>query len=129
MLFVVSGCHRSYYRRQADNEARRLIQLKSNDSRWNNSSDGGIEIDPQSRMFDPFSQDHPPMPPDDPASHKFMQCVDGKRGYPHWHANGDTSHVENPEWRAFLPINQDGEVQLDLHTAFQLAMIHSPDLQ
>ena len=125
----IAGCHRSYYRRQADNEARRLIQQKSDDPRWNNSADGGIEIDPQSRMFDPFSQDHPPIPPDDPASHRLMQCVDGKRGYPEWHANGDTSHVENPEWRAFLPINEDGEVQLDLHTAFQMAMIHSPDLQ
>ena len=126
---LLAGCHRSYYRRQADKEAQRLIQQKSNDPRWNSSSDGTIEVSPQSRMFDPFSLDHPPIPPDDPASHSLMFCVDGKRGYPHWHANGDTSHVENPEWRAYLPINESGEVQLDLHTAYQMALLHSPDLQ
>lgn len=125
----VSGCHRSYYRRQADAEAQRLIQEKSLDARWNNSSDGTIEINPMSRMFDPFSSDHPPLPPDDPASHQFMHSVNGKPGYPHWHANGDTSYVENPEWQAFLPINENGEVVLDLTSAFQLAQVHSPDLQ
>ena len=125
----VSGCHRSYYRRQADADAQRLIREKSNDARWNNSSDGGIEIEPMSRMFDPFSSDHPPLPPDDPASHQFMHRVNGKRGYPHWHANGDTNFVENPEWESYLPVNENGEVVLDLASAFELAQIHSPDLQ
>lgn len=125
----MAGCHRGYYRRQADQEARRLIQQKSCDPRWNSSADGSIEIDPQSRMFDPFSMDHPPIPPDDPASHNLMHCVDGHRGYPHWHANGDTSHIENPQWRCFLPTNESGELVLDLESAYQLALLHSPDLQ
>lgn len=124
-----SGCHRGYYRRQADCEAQRLIREKSCDPRWNHSADGTIEIDPQSRMFDPFSSDHPPIPPDDPASHQLMHCVDGHRGYPHWHANGDTNHVENPEWRYYLPVNDKGELVLDLESAYQLALLHSPDLQ
>lgn len=125
----VSGCHRSYYRRQADADAQRLIREKSCDPRWNSSSDGTIDVNPMSRMFDPFSSDHPPLPPDDPASHRYMHCADGKPGYPHWHANGDTSYVENPEWQAYLPANENGEVVLDLTTAFQLAQVHSPDLQ
>lgn len=129
IVAFVSGCHRSYYRRQADAEAQRMIREKSNDPRWNNSSDGTIAIEPMSRMFDPFSSDHPPLPPDDPASHQFMHRVDGKPGYPHWHANGDTSFVENPEWQSYLPANENGEVVLDLASAFQLAQIHSPDLQ
>ena len=125
----VSGCHRSYYRRQADAEAQRLIREKSFDPRWNTSQDGGIDIDPMSRMFDPFSSDHPPLPPDDPSSHQLMHRINGHRGYPHWHANGDTNFVENPEWESYLPVNENGQVVLDLATAYQLAQIHSPDLQ
>ncbi|MEM9412572.1 MAG: hypothetical protein AAGA30_15775, partial [Planctomycetota bacterium] len=129
LVFSPIGCHRGYYRRQADNEAQRLIQEKSSDTRWNHSIDGSVEIDPQSRMFDPFSADHPPIPPDDPTSHSLMNCVNGKPGYPHWHANGDTSHVANPQWRAYLPINENGRVLLDMDSAYQMALLHSPDLQ
>jgi len=122
------GCHRSYYRRQADMEASRLIREKATDPRWN-TAEGSIDIDPQSRMFDPFSADHPPIPPDDATSHQFMHNVDRKEGYPHWHANGDTNHVENPVWMSYLPINEKGQVVLNLERAYQLALIHSPDLQ
>ena len=80
-------------------------------------------------MFDPFSADHPPIPPDDPASHSLMHCVNGKRGYPHWHANGDTNFVESPEWRAYLPIGENGVVKLDVERAYQMALLHSTDLQ
>lgn len=127
-LVVLAGCHRSYYRRQADAEARRLIREKANDPRWD-SADGTVDIDPQSRMFDPFSKDHPPIPPDDAASHQLMYRVDGKEGYPHWHANGDTNYVENPEWKAYLPMNEKGQVVLNLERAYQLALLHSPTLQ
>jgi len=127
-VVLMFGCHRGYYRRQADTEAKSLIQDKATDPRWN-SSDGSIEIDPYSRMFNPFSSDHPPLPQDDPASHQFMHCVDGKRGYPHWHANGDTDFVENPEWRAYLPRNEQGQLVLTLDRAYQLALLHSPEYQ
>jgi len=126
-LATISGCHRSYYRRQADVEVNRLIAQKTVDPRWN-SIKGDIEIDSQSRMHDPFSQDHPPIPTDDPASHKLMRQVDGKPGYPHWHANGDISEVENPLWKSYLPFNERGEVQLSLERAYQLALLHSPEL-
>ncbi|MFK7766869.1 MAG: hypothetical protein AB8B55_06575 [Mariniblastus sp.] len=122
------GCHRGYYRRQADVEARRLIREKASDPRWD-TADGSIEVDPQSRMFNPFSQDHPPIPPDDAASHQFMHRVNGKEGYPHWHANGDTNFVESPEWQSYLPTNEKGQVVLNLERAYQLALIHSPQLQ
>ena len=127
-LCAAIGCHRGYYRRQADAEAKRLILQKSNDPRWNTAS-GNIDIDPQSRMFDPFSADHPPIPPDDPASHQLMHCVDGKPGYPQWNANGDTNYVENPDWRRYLPVDEKGQVVLTLDGAFQLALINSPEYQ
>ena len=127
LCFIV-GCHRSYYRRQADAETQRLVRQKAIDPRWN-TADGSIEVDPQSRMFNPFSQDHPPIPPDDATSHQLMYSVDGKEGYPHWHANGDTDAVENPEWRAYLPVNEKGQVVLTLERAYQLALLHSPQYQ
>ena len=129
LQFVAAiGCHRSYYRRQADAEARRLIREKSFDPRWD-SSDGSIDVDPQSRMFNPFSEDHPPIPPDDAASHQLMYRVDGKEGYPHWHANGDTNYVEAPEWLNYLPINEKGQIVITLERAYELALLHSPELQ
>ncbi len=127
-ICAMVGCHRSYYRRQADAEAIRLIQEKANDPRWNRSA-GSIAIDPYSRMFNPFSSDHPPIPPDDAASHQLMHNVDGKSGYPHWHANGDTDYVENPDWKSYLPANEAGELVLTLDRAFQLALLHSTELQ
>jgi hypothetical protein len=38
-------------------------------------------MDPRSRFFDPYDQDEPPMPPDDPISHELMLEVDGKKGF------------------------------------------------
>ena len=125
---AVIGCHRGYYRRQADAEARRLIAEKTCDPRWDNA-DGSLEIVPESRMFNPFSSDHAPLPPDDPQSHKLMHCVDGREGFAHWHANGDTDHVENPTWMSYLPVNEKEQVFLTLDRAFQLASIHAPVLQ
>lgn len=121
---LVAGCHRGFYRRQANAEAQRLIAEKTNDPRWD-SATGDISVDPQSRMFNPFSEDHPPMPKDDPSSHQFMHKVDGKPGYSQWHANGDTDFAENPEWLAYLPMNERGEVVIDLDRAVDLAYMHS----
>ena len=43
-VFLVSqsGCHRSFYRREADADAKRLIREKQNDPRWSSTSDGSI---------------------------------------------------------------------------------------
>ncbi len=125
---ISSGCHRSHYRHQADLEARQLIQQKSRDARWN-SATGDIHPDPSSRLFDPFCPDHIPLPPDDPTSHQLMHCVDCKPGYPCWHANGDQASVETNNWLASLPINENGQVVLNLDSAYQLALLHSADLQ
>jgi hypothetical protein len=38
-----------------------------------------LEVDPRSRMFDPFNPDRPPMPEDDPAAHRYMETVDKKK--------------------------------------------------
>ena len=127
-LLLAMGCHRGYYRRQADAEAQRLVLEKAVDPRWD-SATGSIAINPASRMFDPFSADHPPIPPDDATSHQLMHYVDGKEGYPRWNANGDTNYVANPEWRKYLEPNEDGQLVLTLDAAFELALLHSTQYQ
>jgi hypothetical protein len=124
VAILLPGCHRGYYRRMADKEAAELVQQKAADPRWE-SATGNIQVAPESRMFNPFSQDHPPIPPDDATSAELMRRVDGRPGYPHWHANGDTEYVENPEWLQYLPMNEKGEVILDFDRAFDLALLHS----
>ena len=109
-----------------------MIEEKSNDPRWA-VDDFSIEMNPRSRYYDEYDPDKPPMPPDDPASHQYMHCVDCKKGWPHWHRNGDRYELENPNWRAHLaeyaPLNEKGEVVLDVDTALKLAYMHSPDYQ
>ncbi|MEL7338816.1 MAG: hypothetical protein AAFN70_21715, partial [Planctomycetota bacterium] len=97
------GCHRSYYRQQADSEANALIAEKQCHL---GDSDAELQIDlpRNSRMFNPFDPDRQPMPEDDPYSHRYMHCVDGREGYPLWHAAGETNSAENPDWWGTLPL-------------------------
>ncbi len=122
------ACHRAHYRRQADAEATAIIDEKLNDPRWMLPRTT-IEVDSRSRMYDPFDPDRPPMPPDDPASHELMHCVDGKPNYPHWGKDGTTQQIEGPIWRENLPLDDRGVLRLDLEAALQLSLLHSPDYQ
>ena len=128
LLLVQAGCHRSFYRLQANEEAMAILREKTTDPRWA-LSNYSVEPDATSRMYSPFSQDHPPMPPDDPTSAQLMEVVDGKPGYPHWHAQGDTPYVQNPEWQLFLPIQENGVVKLRMEDAYRLALLHSREYQ
>jgi len=109
-----------------------LIAERNSDPRWY-ASDYGIEIDPRSRYFDPHDPDRPPMPADDPTSHQYMQIVDGKKGWKHWHRNGERVEMENPTWRASLAdyadLTEDGKVNLNVDSALRLAYVHSPSHQ
>jgi len=123
-----NGCSRQFYREQADRNVYDLIAEKSNNPRWP-LQNYTINVDPQSRMFDPNSPDCPPMPPDDPYSHRYMHQVDGKKGYPAWHANGDTNYVANPYWLANVPMNESGVVEIQSSEAVRLGLLNSPDYQ
>ncbi|MEX0938511.1 MAG: TolC family protein [Pirellulales bacterium] len=125
---LLPGCSRNYYSNQADQDAYRLVREKSFDPRWP-LPDYTIAVDPRSRMYHPYSNDLPPMPPDDPTSHELMHFIDGKRGYPRWHDNGDTPFVENPTWMAYLPLNERGELVLDRQAAVQTALLHASEYQ
>jgi len=127
-----AGCNRAHYRRQADRDVYGLVDCASTDPRWP-LDNYTIEPDPRSRFFDPDSPDRPPMPPDDPTSHRLIHCVDGKCGWPYEGRYGCTPYVENPEWEAvlssYLPCKQDGTVVLDRQGAMLAALLHSRDYQ
>ncbi len=124
------GCKRdrTYYRKQADREVNCLVDQKAVVV----GSDPGqfrIQVDPRSRMYDPNRPDCEPMPPDDPASHRLMNCVDCKKGSKCWKCLSRTPFVENPGWYEHLPTNEKGELVLDLPGAVQLALLESPGYQ
>ncbi|WP_145168777.1 hypothetical protein [Rubripirellula lacrimiformis] len=129
LLPALAGCHRQFYRQQADNEAHLLIAEKSSHVARPPNEAVRIEVDRRSRMFNPFDLDFQPMPLDDPASYRYMQCVDGRRGYPMWEAAGLTNTTESPDWWQFLPLDDDGVLVLNLENAVQIALLHSPDYQ
>ena len=126
---LVTGCTRQKYRCKTDTEAYYLMDQKVQESCEDNTGLYRIEIDPQSRMFDPFNPDRPPMPEDDPQASCYMRLVDGKKGYPLWETNGRTNTTENPEWWNYLPLDERGVLVLDLNESVRTALLHSPDYQ
>lgn len=127
-----SGCSREYYRKDADEEAASLIQEKENDPRWC-LPERSVYVDSRSRYYDPYDPDREPLPPDDPKSHEFMHCVYGMKGYKRWHENGETTQLANPAWREylddFMTATPNGEYDMDLQDALQLALLNSPRYQ
>ncbi len=128
LCLALAGCNRTYYRRKADQEVACAVQTATSDPRFD-LMDFTIQPDPASRMYDPFPADCEPMPPDDPASHELMHCVDGKWGWKRWHRSGDTPYAENPDWRRYLPLNEKGVLVLDRQAAVDTALVHSREYQ
>lgn len=122
------GCSRSQYRLRADREVECLVESGSCDPRWP-MDNFTINANPKSRFYDPNNPDCPPMPVDDPTSHQLMRCVDCKKGYKHWDDHGHTGYRDNPCWKAYLPVNEEGLLVLDRRAAVQIALLHSPDYQ
>jgi outer membrane protein TolC len=121
---LLGGCTRSFYRRQADRETYRIIEQRNQDPRW---AIPRISIDPpqQSRLFDPFDPDHPPMPPDDPAADQYMRRVFGMRGYRKWHRDGDAPWIEDPEWKNYLEFDKNGVLVLTPEKAVELGILNN----
>src|SRR5690606_3791945 len=129
LLLTNQGCTRSSHRMKADYEAQYLLDEKRSESCERNPTEYRIEIDPSSRMFDPFNPDRPPMPEDDPQANRYMRMVDGKKGYPLWEANGRTNTAENPQWWNTLPLDSRGVLVLDMNDSVRTALLHAPGYQ
>lgn len=91
----------------------------------------GVNITPypDSRLFDAFDLDNPPMPPDDPDSHQLMLRVDGRRGASSWNQPGEPAAIDSGAWRNLLKTNAGGAVELDLRGAVRLALRNARDFQ
>jgi len=135
----LSGCSRQFWRQQADQDTYNALTPKLSDPRWQIPR---MELTPdgRSRFFDPFNPDKEPLPPDDPAAHEFMHCVDGRKGYRNWHKLGRSFALENPQWLApygiqmqdIDPVHGHKQVQLrdiSLPEAIDLTSIHSREYQ
>ncbi len=128
LAIAAGGCSRAFYRTQADDEVACVVEERAQDPRWQ-IDDFTIQVDPRSRFYDAADPDFTPMPPDDPEAHAYMHRVNGKNGYPYWHANGETPFVENPEWMQYLPLDKDGVLQLTSDQAVEVARVHSRSYQ
>lgn len=135
MAISVGGCTRTGYRLDADREAYDVIDMANplNVDPNPRGTNYGIEMDPRSRFYEPYDPDCPPMPQDDPASHTYMQIVNGTTGWRHWFDFGERFDIENPQWRErlaeYVEITEDGAVKLDVNSALRLAYVHSPSNQ
>ena len=125
---VLAGCSRTKYRLQADREVNCLVDHKAV-AAGSAPGEFRININPTSRMYDPYNPDCEPMPPDDPVSHRYMECVDCKRGSKCWKCAERTPFVENPDWLQYLPLNREGTLVLDQTGAVKMALLQSPEYQ
>ncbi len=128
-VLAATGCSRAHYRRQADAEAFALTREKVVSPHSDLGGKYSIAIDPRSRMYDPYSPDRPPIPEDDPEAHRFMHCVDGKRGWPFWDDNGQRPEVENPAWMEYLQLNEGGKLEVSGDDAVRIGLINSREYQ
>jgi hypothetical protein len=122
-----SGCNRAHYRNRADQEVRSLVAEKLADAGTPTVRD--VQVPRQSRMFDPFNPDRPPMPEDDPTAHEYMKVLNGRKHYPLWDVNGKTNTAENPVWWQYLPLDERGVLVLDANAAVRTAILHSVPFQ
>lgn len=128
LLPFAHGCTRKHYRLQADGDTYSAVAQATINPRFA-VPDFTINVDPRSRFFDPTDPDNPPMPPDDPESTRLMDCVYGMKGARGWHRFGDLPDVELSNWRDYLPVAENGEVEIDLQKVMELARLHSRDYQ
>ncbi len=129
LMVSLMGCSQTQHRLNADREAYCTIAERNNDPRWA-TPDVDIDMDSRSRYFDPYDPDCSPIPVDDPAAHRYMHCVDGKKGWKHWGRNGVRTSLENPQWQtqlaSYTTLNEQREVELNVDSALRLAYVHSP---
>jgi outer membrane protein TolC len=121
---LASGCTRAYYRRSADRDTYQAIAQHSNEALWP-IANPPVYPPPQSRLFDPFNPDRPPLPPDDPAAYQFLMWPNGIRGSLHYHDNGDAPFIESPSWRDYVTLDANDKLALTPDRAVELGVLNS----
>jgi outer membrane protein TolC len=127
LLVSLVGCTRGWYRRDADKETYNAVGEHMEPTWYVPNVD--IVPPPESRLYDPYSPDFPPMPPDDPAAHQYMLRANGIPGYKHWYKDGVAPSIEDSHWLASLPLEQDGTLLLNQERAVELGVLNSREYQ
>jgi len=131
LLCASVGCVRSFYRQSADRDVARAIDenVRRLEAPPGLQEQVNVVANEESRLFDSFDPDHPPLPPDDPTSHELMVKVDGKAGARAWRQPQNPAAVQATTWREYLPRDKDGTVVLNLKGAMRVAIANSRDYQ
>ena len=127
ICLALAGCSAADYRLDADREAYAILAEMSEDLQWQAPA-VSLAPPPSSRLHDPFDPDTPPLPPDDPSSHRLMGGNDSA-GCCGWHEDGDAPSIEDPAWRALLQTSERGTVVLSPDRAVELGLLHSREYQ
>ena len=128
--FAAPGCSRGKYRTDADKEVYGLLNTvgKSSEEKYWDMENFTLAESSKSRYANRYNPDAQPSPVDDCVAARLLNDVEGRKGQEKWSANGFTQTVENESWRDTLPApNEKGEIVVDQKTAFDLALLHSPD--
>lgn len=128
-VFVLSGCSRGAYRQWADRDAYCLLKTRQFDSRWEVPS-RVVEPDPRSRLADVQDPDCGLVPPDDPASHQYMEApYHSKKQVRYWDNRGEADAIDSQRWLEYLPYDEDGVLVLDTDLTIGLSLLHSREFQ
>jgi outer membrane protein TolC len=128
LVLALGGCSRAFWRNWADRDTYAATEERDKDPRWALPRIS-IDTSPKSRLYDPYDPNYPAMPPDDPAADQYMRRVFGMRGSKIWHRNGDAPWIEDPSWRAFLPLNSEGKLVLSPDGSVELGLLNSREYQ
>ena len=127
ILLIIAGCTPQKYIISADNDALGVIEGASQDARWQ-IADYRFLPDLDSRLYMNYFQETPCQPQDDPASHEYMKCVNGYRGWKGWDKYGYETTTDSRNWLNYME-SENGVVVIDRVKAVELALKHSRDYQ
>jgi outer membrane protein TolC len=106
-----------------------LIHSRQTDPLWN-TPERPVEPANNSRLADHNEASCGPLPPDDPAANVYMtRPYNSRKAIKFWDQRGYQATVDNGLWDSQLPLNSDGELELDQEATVQMALLNSRDYQ
>ncbi|MEM9411041.1 MAG: TolC family protein [Planctomycetota bacterium] len=129
LLSLAVGCSRRTYRLWADRDAQCVIEDRQFDSTWQIPS-RPVEASVASRMHDFTDPDTPCIRPmDDQGASKYMLKSYCFRGSKYWDRFSEAGEIEQLHWCDYLPLNDEGNCQVDRQSAVELALLHNRNYQ
>ena len=129
IVLLCAGCSRGTYRIWADRDAYRLIKSRQTDPLWK-TPERLVEPAANSRLADHNKYDCGPLPPDDPAANVYMRRPhNSRKSIKFWDRRGYQDTIDNGLWDQQLPLNAEGELELNRETTVQMALLNSRDYQ